>query len=117
MSSSFTVKQQKCIELLALGEMTQAAIAEQIKICPPTISKWKQSQSFMEAVIDRSRELLRESLPAVYNRLAKNSKLGSERHVKIFLDHLEKLEAIKSSKGSISITWNPPTPTKETEDV
>lgn len=114
--SGFSGKQAKCIEYLAVGEMAQVDIAKEIKVNPSTISKWKKDQAFMEAVLERSRVLLKESLPQVYRSLGTHAKAGNDRHIKIYLDHLEKLEDIRAGKASITFTWLPPTDTKETTD-
>jgi hypothetical protein len=100
-----TVKQLKTIELLAIGEMTNVQIAAAVPVNVNTISKWKREPAFMEAVVLRSRELLKENLPEIYLSLTKKSKQGNDRHIKIFLDHIEKLEAAKSTQTSITFTW------------
>lgn len=106
--TGLTPKQIKCIEYLALGEHTTDEIAELIHCNPCTIYKWKKSQPFMEALLSRSRALLRESIPEVYKALSDRSKSGSDRHIKLFLDHLEKLEEVKATRASITFTWEQP---------
>lgn len=101
-------KQLKCIELLAKGEMTQKDIAAELKLNPSTISKWKLDHKFMEAVVDRAKELLKESVPQVYKALTDKSKAGHDRHIKILLDHMEKLEEVRAQRGSITFTWDVP---------
>lgn len=112
----FTVKQKKGLELLAVGQMSQEEIAQEIGVNPSTISKWKKDQKFMEAVLERARVLLKQSMPEVYRSLKNGAKSGNDRHIKIYLDHLEKLEEIRAGKASITFTWNPPTITKEEDE-
>lgn len=114
--SKWSVKQTKAIEHMALGNRTQQEIAEEIGIKPQTLSSWKKLPGFMDAVLTRAKELLRTSIPEVYHSLSMRSKAGSDRHIKIFLDHLEKLEEVKASRANITFTWLPPTATKETDD-
>lgn len=40
-------KQNKCIELMVQGNMTQKEIAEQIHVSENTISNWKKNSEFM----------------------------------------------------------------------
>ena len=40
-------KQQKCIELMVEGSMTQKQIAEQLKVSENTVSNWKKNDEFM----------------------------------------------------------------------
>jgi transposase len=39
-------KQKKCLELMAMGELTQREIAKQIDISEETISRWKRNSEF-----------------------------------------------------------------------
>lgn len=113
----FSPKQLKCIELLALGELSNAKIANIVGINASTVCLWKLNrEGFMEAVVARSRELLREELPEVYKALKSRSKKGNHNHIKIYLDHVEKLEEIRAGKTSITFTWEPPTPTGNTNE-
>lgn len=104
-------KQLIAVELMAKAELTQQQIAEQIQVNTGTICKWKKLPHFMEAIVKRSREILKDSIPEVYKALTDHSKAGNDRHIKIFLDHLEKLEQIKATQGSVTFTWNVPTDT------
>lgn len=40
-------KQKKCLELMAIGELSQREIAKQIDIAEETISRWKKNKEFM----------------------------------------------------------------------
>lgn len=112
--ADFTARQRKGIELMALGTMTQVAIAQELGVAEATVSKWKRKKKgFMDAVLIRARELLKQNIPEVYKALADKSKEGKDRHIKILLDHLEKLEEVKASRANITFTWQLPTVTTE----
>lgn len=98
-------KQLKAIELLAIGDMTQVEISSELRINPVTLTRWRRKPLFMHAVVARSRQLLKQSLPEVYSKLADKSKDGSHRHIKILLDHMEKLEEVKAGETSLTFTW------------
>lgn len=115
MSNQFSGKQLKCIELMALGTMTQIDIARDCRCNTNTITKWKRNPEFMALVVDRARALLKESVPDIYKALSDKSKTGSDKHIKIFLDHLEKLEEAKAGVSAISFTWKGPTDTTPNE--
>lgn len=102
-------KKAKAIELLAIAEQTQVEIAKVVGVSEQTICAWKRDPEFMKGVVDRSRELLKETLPGVYRALSKRSKKGSDRHIKIFLEHLEKLEESKAKEVNINFSWKQPT--------
>lgn len=102
----FSVKQIKCIEFLAIGEMTQNKMAEILEINNSTISEWKRDINFQMAVIDRARELLKESLPEIYKALREKAKKGNFQHIKLMLEHLEKLEELKRRQSNITFTWS-----------
>lgn len=104
----WTAKQTKAIELLALGEKNHEQIAKELDCNPSTISTWKRLPGFMDLVIGRAREVLKQSIPEVYKVLSKESRDGNEKHIKIFLDHLEKLEQFRANRASITFTWQSP---------
>ena len=101
----FNPKRLKAIELLAIGTIANQDIASELRINPQTLCKWKKDPEFMHAVVLRSRQLLKEDLPAIYKKLGEQGKIGSHQHIKILIDHLEKLEEAKSSQTSLSFTW------------
>lgn len=104
-------KQLKAIELLAeTTELQQKEIACEVGVSETTFRKWKRNPEFIQAVITRSRELVKEALPDIYKSLSNNAKKGEPQHIKIVLDHLEKLEQMreKANEGSITFTWRTP---------
>lgn len=54
-------KQNKCIELMVEGRMTQKQIAEQLDVTENTISNWKKNDEFMSEY----REALKSSIDSV----------------------------------------------------
>ena len=108
-------KKAKCIELLALGVLKQTEIAKELGVADSTICRWKKDPEFMEHVISRARCVLKESLPEVYKALRAGSKSGNDRHIKLLLDHLEKLEETKAGISTVSFTWKGPTITEHDE--
>ena len=115
LKSGFTTNMIKGIELMALGQTTQEQIAKEIGVNPSTICKWKKDPAFLEAVIVRSREILRQQMPDVYASLAKGAKKGEAAHIRMYLEHIERLEQIRAGQASITFTWNPTTHTEEGE--
>lgn len=111
MAKRFTGKKKKCIDLLATGEMTQLEIAEQLHVHNATISRWKQDDSFMAAVVRKTQKLLKNEMPDVLKALKEKAKQGSSNHIRMYLEHLEKLEAIRANKQSVTFTWESTTTT------
>jgi DNA-binding CsgD family transcriptional regulator len=101
----FTQKQLQAIELLATGEHSNQDVAAAVKVTPSTISHWKQNYQFIDAIIRRAREMLKEALPDLYMAGVKQAKTGSAPHLKIILDHLERLENLRSDTGTIVFKW------------
>ena len=101
----FSPEQLECIEMLSCGGMTHEEIAKQLDIAECTITRWKRNSCFMNAVISRTRELLKGALPDIYQVAVKQAKAGNHQHIKILLDHLDNLEKYKTDKASASITF------------
>lgn len=113
-------KQLKAIELIAQAtDMSCDDMAREVGISSRTLRTWKLNPDFINAIISRSRELVREALPEIYKSLSNNAKKGEPQHIKIVLDHLEKLEQMreKANEGSITFTWRMPTTEGEDENV
>lgn len=112
MNKAFTKKQLKAIELLARGDYEHLAeVAKEVGCASRTLYQWRTRSVFMDAVVDRAREILKESLPEIYKKSSSLAKGGDYHHVKILLDHLDKLDEMKnkSNEGTITFTWkNPP---------
>ena len=101
----FNKRQLEAIELFATGEYTCGKVAKEVGVNPCTISAWRKNSQFMDAIIERSRELLKEALPAIYNKASDEAIKGSAQFVKILLDHLEKLEHEKTQRADATIVF------------
>jgi transposase-like protein len=105
-------KKTKAIELLALGGQTNRNIATAVGVNEATLYKWLKLPEFHQQVINRSREILKGKLPNLYSIATEQAMNGSAQHLKILMDHLDKLEerAVVSQRSSLSFTWaNTPT--------
>jgi len=107
MRGKFPKKKLTYIELLACGKKKMTEVCEIVGISKDTYYKWRKDPEIMEAMIKRARELLREELPEIYNVLLTKAKEGGHHHIRILLEHVEKLEqwANEASAGSIVIKW------------
>ena len=105
---SWNTKQLEAIELLAKGGENNSKVAEAVGVCANTITNWKNNPNFMDAVIDRSRELLKGRLTNIYDALAKKAEEGSYQHIKILLEHLDNLDKHRAlcSASTITFMWN-----------
>jgi len=104
---SFTPRKTKAVEMLSLGVHTYKEIAAECNITQVTLRRWRKDPEFAKAVLEESRNKLKDKLPSIYNVLSDNALSGSHQHIKLILDHIEKLEELKtvSEQGSISFTW------------
>lgn len=104
---NFDEKQLLAIDLLAQG-YNNTETAEEIKVSVSTISRWKNNSAFLNAIVNKARELLKLELPAIYRSASKNAIKGSAQHTKILLDHLDNLEkqAVDLSGKTITFTWD-----------
>jgi len=112
---ALTLKQLKATDIIATNTrnedgtvMTNAQIASEVGISERTLIKWKKIPEFMETVISKSRVFLKQMLPNVYDILGKDAARGSHQHIKLLLDHLDRLEEMnsKAHQGSFTFTWN-----------
>ena len=106
----FTKMQLRVIGLLSEGKFTLNNVSEQTNVSLPTLHRWKNNPQFMDAIIDRARANLKHFLPQLYTKLAKQALGGDFQHMKLMLEHLERLEELKDkcSKSAITFTWEAP---------
>jgi len=88
---NFSYNQIAVIEWLATSKfdrkpMTQALLASELGVREETISRWKRSPEFAEAVIARARELLKSNLPEIYGALNREAEKGSFQHIKLIME-------------------------------
>jgi uncharacterized protein YjcR len=88
----FSGKQLQAIELLAAGDMKVTHIAEHLNIGRRTLHQWRCQKPFMDAVIKRARELVREALPELYSAAVREAKKGKHSYFKTLIEHVDRLE-------------------------
>lgn len=109
MNLVWSAKQNEAIELLATGKFKQVQVADMIGVDQSLISVWKRDPDFIESIIKRSRQLLRDNLPDIYAVTNKEASTGSYQHIKILLEHIEKLERLNDSNDKvITLKWAEP---------
>ena len=104
---NFTPNQLKAISLLATGDIPVTDILEQCNISATTFWRWRKNPLFMDAVTSEARNALSGALPEIYKKLTESARQGDFKYVKLFLEHLEKLESQKlnQSDAEITFTW------------
>ena len=105
--NKWDARQVKAIELLATGTHTLTDVSKMCPVNKDTLWKWRKNPQFRDAIIVRARELLRDELPDVYKALVKKAKGGNVQHIKVLLEHLERLESNGGGamEGQISFAW------------
>lgn len=100
-------KKLEAIELLASGNMSYAQVAETVGVTQKTLRLWRKEPEFGQAVLDKSRDLIKENLPDIYSVLIREAKKGSHQHLRLLIEHLERLEELRNTAemGHISFTW------------
>lgn len=110
----FSPRKQKAVDMLALGVHTYTEVAAECNVTQVTLRRWRAQPDFAEAVLEASRQLLKDRLPSIYNVLSDNAMTGSHQHIKLVLEHLHKLEELRqvAEEGSVTFTWRntPPQP-------
>lgn len=64
-------KQTKCIEMLAIGQYTQAQIAKELKISEQTICNWKKNSEFATELNEKIRICIQTLAPKAVNTMEK----------------------------------------------
>lgn len=110
---SLNVKQRLAVELLSSGVLTNVEIAKACEVAPSTITQWQKLPGFIDAVLFECRQNIRAHLPAIYAKLTDKSVEGSIGHMKLLLEHLDRIEEKMSSNATtITFTWG----TEEEDD-
>jgi len=103
---NFSPKQRKAIKLFGTGELRCKEIANEVGVNATTISMWRRNYQFLDACILDAKEQLKNSLPELYKTGLSEAKKGSAAHLKILLEHIDKLEDRKTEvKGSLTFKW------------
>jgi hypothetical protein len=100
-------KQAMAVEMFAAGGHSLAAIAAVCDVHEKTVARWRKNPAFNDAVITRARELLKENLPDIYTVLGNLAKEGSHQHIRLLLEHLERIEEMRNNAmfGQVTFTW------------
>lgn len=100
-------RKAKAVELLAHGGQNYREVAQQVGVTEVTLRRWRKDPVFADAVLERSRDLLKENLPDIYSVLFEKAKEGQHQHIRLVLEHLEFLEELRSTVESaqISFVW------------
>jgi predicted DNA-binding protein YlxM (UPF0122 family) len=106
----FSGKQLQAIELLAAGDLKVTKIAEELNIGRRTLHQWRMRTDFMDAVIARARELVREALPELYSAAIREAKKGKHSYFKTLIEHVDRLEQMQRdiSDHHIVFQWKIP---------
>lgn len=112
------LKKMRAIELLSAGEMKNKAVAEAVGISENSLYKWLKDPVFSNSVIARARELLKAKLPELLKVAEEKSIDGSHQHLKILMDHMDRLEerAAMAQQSSMTFTWNTTLPAEKEEE-
>jgi AcrR family transcriptional regulator len=104
----FNGKQIQAIELLAKGDLTTVKISQELGIGRRTLYQWRKQREFMDAVIYRARQMIREQLPELYRSAVKEAKKGKHSYFKTLLEHVDRLEQFERdvSDRHIVFEWN-----------
>lgn len=101
-------KKEQAIELLSFGNMNYEALADQLDINVLTLRVWRRDPDFALEVRKRALDLLKETVPSVYNILTEKSvKKGDLAAIKMLLEQVDRAETdvLKAAEGQISFTW------------
>jgi predicted DNA-binding protein (UPF0251 family) len=112
----FNVQQYKAIELLAVGDLSYQDVAKAVGVARSTLVLWKKQRPFMDAVIARARELIREALPELYQSAINEAKKGKHAYFKTLLEHIDRLEQMsnQTEERHIVFQWKRST---DAEDI
>lgn len=108
--NDWSKKQLHVMQLMATTDLDLNHISEESKASLASIYRWRQNPAFLEEVLAIARNDLRSYIPQVYQRLISKATAGEYCFVKLFLEHLEKLEELKlkATNASITFTWEVP---------
>ena len=102
----FNPKQIKAIELLAMGTKTYKEVAKDVNVVESTLRGWREDVLFMNAVVDRSREMLKGSLPELYQAAIEEAKDGNAAFFRTLIEHIDKIEERAKSDVDKEITFS-----------
>lgn len=103
-----TKNQQKAIELMFEGNLSQKEISAQLKIHPTTLSRWKRDKGFIEAMRLYTNETISRSTPKAMSTMLKLLNARSELvRYNAAKDLLDRAGFIPTQKHDINANVNP----------
>lgn len=105
-----TKKQQKAIELMFEGNLSQKQISEIVKVHETTLSRWKHEDSFIEATKEYTKKVISQStskaMSTMVNLLNAKSELVRFNAAKDLLDRagFAPTDNVNVNSGDIKIT-------------
>jgi len=113
---------EQALELLAQGDKPED-VATALALPEDELRRWRSNATFTNAVLARSRQLLKLGMPFLYKRIMEQAEGGHPGAQRILLTHLETLEKMEAEKSSEEwkVTWSdasvaptgPPAPVKD----
>lgn len=121
-TNKLSPKQVRAVEIMAeYVDLNEGELCERLGCSHDTLRRWKKNPLFMQELIRLTRVNVKYKLPKIYGKLADRACAGSEKHAKILLDHLEKLEEWNAiaSENIVTFTWTcrTPSPPQEEEEI
>ena len=96
----------KTIELLSTGKYSHVQVVKLAGISSKALYNYLKDPIFLDQVIQRSRDILRSAIPDLYKVAKDKSTEGSAQHLKVLLDHIDRLEERQqTSMLNITFTW------------
>ncbi|WP_149315838.1 phBC6A51 family helix-turn-helix protein [Lentilactobacillus buchneri] len=103
-----TKNQQRAIELMFEGNLSQNEISAQIKIHPTTLSRWKRDKDFIEAMRKYTDETIARSTPKAMSTMLKLLNARSELvRYNAAKDLLDRAGFIPTQKQEVNASINP----------
>ena len=112
---SFSARQLKFIEWLATTKYnrkpaTQELLADELGLNRKTLTRWKKIPELQEAVLQRARDMLGNSLPEIYAALDREAQKGSFQHIKLSMEmtgeYVERKELTGPEGGPLDMRLN-----------
>jgi hypothetical protein len=104
-----TPKMKEAIPLLAEGTNDIATVAKKIGVEKSTVYKWLlRNMEFRELIRRETEILFKTSIPEVYMKLSSLARNGQLQGIKIFLEHLERIDRYENQGTTITFCFSPP---------
>lgn len=102
----FTQQQLLAIELFSRGNVKNKQVADTVGVSETSIYNWKNNKAFSEAIIDKTQDYFRNSLPDVTKSLLAKAKDGDLQAIKIYFDHLAFVEKLRANRSDINVSFS-----------